>query len=223
MKTLYELLEVSEKASKEIIERAYKVLAKKYHPDLQKEEDKEKAEQKMKQINEAYDILSDDIKREKYDEELKAKRQQEELEKDKLKYSQNMNMTANTSQNNANYNKYTNTRQNDNQDIKKQELENLQKEIKNMQNQYEQKYQEAYEEYLRSLGYKIKYKWSWDRVKDLLKTLLIMIIICLIIWFFPPTHKILVNFYESNVVIKAIADIISNTFVGIWNSICSFF
>mgnify|MGYP004462013251 CR=1 FL=1 len=33
--TLYELLEVSENASKEIIEKAYKVLAKKYHPDLQ--------------------------------------------------------------------------------------------------------------------------------------------------------------------------------------------
>lgn len=33
--TLYEVLEVSENASKEIIEKAYKVLAKKYHPDLQ--------------------------------------------------------------------------------------------------------------------------------------------------------------------------------------------
>ena len=33
--TLYELLEVSENASEEIIEKAYKVLAKKYHPDLQ--------------------------------------------------------------------------------------------------------------------------------------------------------------------------------------------
>lgn len=33
--TLYELLEVSENASKEIIEKAYKVLVKKYHPDLQ--------------------------------------------------------------------------------------------------------------------------------------------------------------------------------------------
>ena len=208
MKTLYELLEVSEKASKEIIERAYKVLAKKYHPDLQKEEDKEKAEQKMKQINEAYDILSDDIKREKYDEELKIKRQQEELEKDKLRYNQNMN---------------TNTIQNNNQNITTEELKNMQKEIRNIQNQYEQKYQQAYEGYLRSLGYKIKYKWSWDRVKDLLKTLLIMIIICLIIWFFPPTHKMLVNFIESNIIIKAIIDIISNIFVGIWNSICSFF
>lgn len=44
MKTLYEILEVSENASKEIVEKAYKVLAKKYHPDLQAEGDKQEAE-----------------------------------------------------------------------------------------------------------------------------------------------------------------------------------
>ena len=52
MKTLYEILEVSETASKEIIEKAYKTLAKKYHPDLQETADKEKAEEMMKKINE---------------------------------------------------------------------------------------------------------------------------------------------------------------------------
>ena len=36
MSNLYEILEVSEKASKEVIDKAYHVLAKKYHPDLQK-------------------------------------------------------------------------------------------------------------------------------------------------------------------------------------------
>ena len=50
MKTLYEILEVSESASKEIIEKAYKVLAKKYHPDLQTEQDKPGAEKKMKEL-----------------------------------------------------------------------------------------------------------------------------------------------------------------------------
>ena len=51
--TLYELLEVSENASQEVIEKAYKVLAKRYHPDLQKEIDKNKSEEMMKKINEA--------------------------------------------------------------------------------------------------------------------------------------------------------------------------
>ena len=45
-KTLYDILEVSEQASKEVIEKAYRVLAKKYHPDLQKDETKLKQKAK---------------------------------------------------------------------------------------------------------------------------------------------------------------------------------
>ena len=54
----YEVLEVSEKASKEVIEKAHKALAKKYHPDLNQDNLKE-AEQKMKEINEAFEVLMD--------------------------------------------------------------------------------------------------------------------------------------------------------------------
>ena len=77
MDTLYDRLEVSEKASKEVIEKAYKVLAKKYHPDLQAHADKENAEKMMKLINEAYEVLSDDAKRQEYDKKLAVQRQQE--------------------------------------------------------------------------------------------------------------------------------------------------
>ena len=61
METLYDILEVSKKASKEIIEKAYKTLAKKYHPDLQNSDNEKKiAEERMKAINEAYSVLSDE-------------------------------------------------------------------------------------------------------------------------------------------------------------------
>ena len=50
--TWYEILEVSENASPEVIEKAYKVLVKKYHPDLQTGDSKAEAEKKMKQIKE---------------------------------------------------------------------------------------------------------------------------------------------------------------------------
>ena len=43
MKNYYEILEVNENASKEVIDKAYKVLAKKYHPDLQEEKNKKAA------------------------------------------------------------------------------------------------------------------------------------------------------------------------------------
>lgn len=70
MKNYYDELEVSKSASKEVIEKVYKVLAKKYHPDTTKEDDKQVAEEKFKIISEAYEILSNDEKRKKYDLEL---------------------------------------------------------------------------------------------------------------------------------------------------------
>ena len=61
----YEVLGVSKGASAEEIKKAYRSLAKKYHPDMNPG-DKE-AEAKFKEANEAYDVLSDEDKRKKYD------------------------------------------------------------------------------------------------------------------------------------------------------------
>ena len=55
----YDILEINKNASPEIIEKAYKTLIKKYHPDLQKNDLKIKYEEKIKKINESYDVLSD--------------------------------------------------------------------------------------------------------------------------------------------------------------------
>lgn len=70
MKNYYDELEVSKTASKEVIQKVYKVLAKKYHPDTTNEADKQLAEEKFKAISEAYETLSDDEKRKNYDLEL---------------------------------------------------------------------------------------------------------------------------------------------------------
>ena len=70
MKNYYEILEVDKNASKEIIEKAYKVLAKKYHPDLQHQDKKGEYEKKLKLINEAYETLSDKNKKILYDKQL---------------------------------------------------------------------------------------------------------------------------------------------------------
>ena len=60
----YEVLGVSRHATQEEIKRAYKRLARQYHPDLNKSPD---AEEKFKEINEAYQVLSDPEKRARYD------------------------------------------------------------------------------------------------------------------------------------------------------------
>ncbi|HPU35636.1 MAG TPA: J domain-containing protein [Bacillota bacterium] len=63
----YEILGVDRNATDKEIKSAYRKLARKWHPDLYSGKDKEKAEEKIKQINEAYEVLSDKEKREKYD------------------------------------------------------------------------------------------------------------------------------------------------------------
>lgn len=69
--TYYEILDVDEKATPEAIKSAYRSKALKYHPDRVADHLKNKSEEIFKQINEAYEGLSDPEKRKKYDEGLK--------------------------------------------------------------------------------------------------------------------------------------------------------
>lgn len=229
MLNLYEILEVSEKASKEVIEKAYRVLAKKYHPDLQSNENKSNAENKMKQINEAYEVLSDDEKRKEYDLELDRQRE-EEKRIEQIEFLNNEQRKKQEVYNNQREdirrNEYVEDEYLEDEyqlekqrKIEKQEYDNMQK----LQNEMNRAYAQAYNDYWRSRGYKIKEPWTLKRFIELIKVLGILAIIIAIIWFFPPTHKLLIDFYESNFIVKVIIDITGNILEGIWNVIIQFF
>lgn len=72
MKNYYDVLEVSRKASKDTINKIFKIHMKANHPYLFQGEEKIKAEEKSKELTEAYNVLSNDIEREKYDAQLEA-------------------------------------------------------------------------------------------------------------------------------------------------------
>lgn len=210
---LYEILEVSENASMETINKIYKIQAKKYHPDLQTNEaDKVKAEEKMKQINDAYSVLSDEQKRKEYDQKLERereiKRQQDEqniINKVARNYSeaQKRNQTNNTINNNSNS-------QNNAVYYKQKSNEN------NNQRVYTEK------DYIRDYNKKLrrfKAQLFGNKIKENLKALVIMCIIAIFIWFFSPTHKLIMNLYNENVVLQVLVEFIKKFFIAIKQTI----
>lgn len=223
-KNYYDILQVNQNASPEIIEKAYKTLAKKYHPDLQPEENKKQAEEILKDINEAYKILSNPISKANYDNSLKENYiseedyenlyNQNEVLKNKLNniYQKEKNIN-NINSENINYPK-----NNINDNLKKQEeffakqqAENL-KYQEELQRAREKAYHDAYIQDLKNRGYKIKYKKTF---KDYLKgfiTIFIVIIVLIALWHIPFIHNFFMNLYNENELLHYIVDLFLNIF-----------
>ncbi|CDE14069.1 dnaJ domain protein [Clostridium sp. CAG:470] len=210
----YEILEVNKNASPEIIEKAYKTLVKKYHPDLQQDENKNKYEEKIKKINEAYDILSDSEKRKKYDLNLKNTEisindynslYQENINlknnlnilKEKLNYLNNIQ--NNYEKNNLNYNNLENNKNNINQEYSDnyytENFNNSNSENNNVN------YNDInYTNYFSNFFVNIK-----NKLKDLFAffiTILIIIFIFFILWHIPFTKNYLIKLYNENSILQ---------------------
>lgn len=229
VETLYDILEVSRKASKEVIEKAYKTLAKKYHPDLQTAENKEIAEKRMKEINEAYDVLSDEQKRKEYDEKLEAederKKQEEYINYQNNSSAQSVKYESDMQVNNSINTEPISENNYNNQDfdwrkayanLSKKEQHKIMKEV---QKEANAEYRKQYEDYFRSLGYKIKHKWTFKDFLTVILVIGVLVIIVGVLWIIPPTHEYMINLYNTNLIVKIITDII----IGIFQGIIKFF
>ena len=214
MLNLYEILEVSEKASQEVIDKAYHVLVKKYHPDLQPTVEKKwQAEAKMKKINEAYDILGNEQKRKIYDLKLK-----QELEEKKI-IERRKHMEELEEYSNMYKTRIYNYNQNRNISNYVQKENNMQK----IQNGILGAFKQLFSDYWARRKQKTKQPWTLKRVLELSKVLAILIIIIIIVAVFPPTNKLIVGSYERNPAVKTIVDILGQIIGGLFSGIITFF
>lgn len=228
-KNYYEILEVDKNASPEVIKKAYNTLAKKNHPDLQPENMKKYAEEKLKLINQAYETLFNEESRAQYDIQLTKKNiQNQQINKElinenkalkekiqHLKESQYFtNQTRSNISENYTDNDYTIDDTTNEQNYKNY-YSNIQKNIEyqqELQQAREKAYYDAYIQDLKNRGYKIKYKKTWQ---DYLKSLIALIgtiIILFCIYQIPAVKNFFVAMYNENDIFKLFVDFISNFF-----------
>lgn len=217
MKNYYEILEVNETASEETINKVYKFLAKKYHPDVNPE-NKEFAEAKFKEISEAYEILSDSEKRTSYDAELKEFKESQsptfnpedfenlkayciELE-NQIEYLQNYTATLQQQNHSTPHSNYNNPQQSysNNQQAYNTVNNTYNQNYNDAVNQaYNEAYNEAYLNTLRNLGYRIRYKKTFkDYFKGFISLILTAIILyglAYICWQIPSVQNYLKSIF----------------------------
>ena len=197
-KNLYEILEIDKNASNEVIEKAYKTLVKKYHPDLQDDILKSEYENKLKQINDAYDTLSDPEKRELYNEYLTNLNKQNENLINNLKNENQILKNKLNELSNIYNNSYKNNNLNNStyyQNNMYQQQSNYEEELNNAK---QQAYHDAYIQDLKARGYKIKYKKTFKQsIKDFI-ALLLTILILFILWKIPFIHNYITSILIFN-------------------------
>ena len=228
-KNYYEILEVDKNASPEIIDKAYRTLAKKYHPDLQDDIHKKEAEETFKIINEAYQTLSNPKQRALYDQKLEdtvvsqdkfdEMYQQNQVLKSKLNDLQQHIYNENTySQSTNNFNDSTNI--NDDSYNAQNAYQNTQAKQYKRNLEYEQQvnqarqqaYRDAYIQDLKNRGYKIKYKKTFsDYVKSFISIIIVLFVLFLL-WQIPFVKNYFINLYYTNSLVKAIGDVFINLF-----------
>lgn len=210
----YDILEINKNASKEIIDKAYKTLVKKYHPDLQNNNLKLEFEEKIKKINEAYEILSSPEKRKNYD--LNFKCDEVSMDDYNSLFNENINLKNEINYLKNNYLKNS-VKINNNINNKNIQYNNFQNINKNEINQkinnaVKKAYYDAYIQDLKNRGYKIRYKKTMKDFIALFLTILIILFIAFILWHIPFTKNYLINLYNENSALKFIIDLFLNIF-----------
>lgn len=252
-KNYYELLEVSKNASPEVIEKVYKMFAKKYHPDLQPPEKKEESAEMFKKISAAYEVLSDEKLRAEYDQKLALEEQAstvsiEEYQKleddynaladefENLKSSQNYGYTSTNQNYNPNYSSQNNYQQPPQSNYQPNNYANNQQNTQQYQNyqtvpQYNNTnyYQPTPQNNGRTTSPKRHFYFLGIKIpnrEDILSffvTILVIVIAIVIIAMIPATRNYFINLYNEIPLLKPLVDCTIKVFTGIFNGIKNLF
>lgn len=217
MKNYYEILEVDKNASQEVIEKAYKILAKKYHPDLQQGQQQQEYAEKMKIINQAYDVLSNSSKRKEYNQKL----ENEKIQREKMRYEQmqqeaiSREQQERIMQENYALKQQLNRMGIDDKSVDEGTIVNMSRVLSQQINDARRRaYHDAYVQDMRNRGYKIKYKHGLKYYLKLIMVLAIAAFVFFLIYQIPPVKEFFVQLYNENIIFKAIIDVFINTFVA---------
>ena len=178
MKNYYEILEVNVNASQEVIEKAYRVLAKKYHPDAWPSNQSYWAEDRFKEVTEAYQTLSNPTLRMEYNikiginnnDDIKHNYDNLYAENEKLKQEVNSMKIKNKSK------EYT--------DKKNQNFDNITPQT------YFKRYSSTIKELISSEVNKSQEERSKD-LKALIITIVIVAILIFVFWKVPFLHSLI--------------------------------
>ena len=135
----------------------------------------------MKKINEAYSILSDESKRQEYDEKLEQIDEQNKVQN---------NPQANhyeSASNNTKVNQQFENWKKAYASLSRREQIKLKRKIEREANE---EYRKRYEEYFRSLGYKVKHKRTFKDYLSMFITIITLVLIFLILWWIPMQSSI---------------------------------
>lgn len=208
MKNYYEILEVDKNASQEVIEKAYKTLAKKYHPDLQQGSKQNEYAEKMKIINEAYEVLSDNFKRQQYNKKLKNEQIQNQSQSQAISQEEQERIMRENYQLKQQLNRMGNRQQVDEGTILNMSRI-LNEQIRTARRQA---YHDAYVQDLKRRGHKVRYKHDLKYYFKLVMAIALIILLCFFIYQIPPVKHFFSNLYNENILFQTIVDIFKNTF-----------
>ena len=244
-KTIYDLFEIAENATKEEIEAAYSKLVYDYRQDPSFDEATNKEnEMIVNKLKIGYEILMDPQKRKAYDSKIAQERandllsqvpvsapapaepEPEEVVEEKPVSTVKINEEKQKAIDNieddevpnqeVNRRELTEEERKKIQDAAREEFDNNLERARQAEKEYKEAYTKAYNNYIKSEKKEVL-KGKLQKVKTVCITIVVVIVTCFIMWLIPPIRKMLIGLYNDYAIVRIIVDLIKGIFSAIFS------